>query len=91
MNIFALGFAISALVLIVNRKDGPFGIFNRARSYIGTPLTCSVCAAFWVWIALLPLFLVANWQGITDILNYGGALGVAYAALALAGALDLDR
>ncbi len=91
MNIFAVGFAISAIVLIINRKNGPFKLFYRLRRFVGTPLTCSVCAAFWVWIALLPLFLVTNWQGITDILNYGGALGVAYAALALAGALDLDR
>lgn len=91
MNIFAVGFAISEVVLIINRKNGPFRLFYRLRRVVGTPLTCSVCAAFWVWIALLPLFLVTSWQGITDIFNYGGALGVAYAALALAGALDLDR
>ena len=91
MNIFALGFAISALVLIVNRKDGPFGIFNRARSYIGTPLTCSVCAAFWMWLILSPVFLFSRWGDIVNIIEYDGALGVAYAALALAGALDLDR
>lgn len=91
MNIFASGFAISALVLIVNRKDGPFGIFNRTRSFVGTPLTCSVCAAFWAWLILSPAFLFPRWGGPADIVEYGGALGVAYAALALSGALDLDR
>lgn len=85
-----IGLAIGAFALIATRKDGPFGIIARVREAVGTPLQCSVCAAFWAWLALAPIALWGRFS-MLRLICYGGALGAAYIVLALAGALDLDR
>lgn len=91
MTTLLVGFAIGAFAIIATRKDGPWGIIARVRQAIGTPLQCSVCAAFWCWLALSPLFVLPDGVSVTEVVSFGGALGVAFAVLALAGALDLDR
>ena len=73
-----------------DEHHGPFGLIKDLREWVGTPLTCSVSAAFWLWLLGAPLLLWGRLTGAL-LLQYGGALGVAYAVLALAGALDLDR
>ena len=90
MEFLLWGFALAAWAIIMTRKDGPFGLIKDLREWVGTPLTCSVCAAFWLWLLGAPLLLWGRLTGAL-LLQYGGALGVAYAVLALAGALDLDR
>lgn len=91
MQTLMIGLAIGAFALIVTRKDGPRGIIAWVRSVAGTPLGCSVCAAFWAWLLLSPVALLPGPIRLVDILVYGGALGAALLMLALAGALDLDR
>lgn len=90
MDFLLFGFALAALTIILSRKDGPRGLLLRLREWIGTPLACSVCCAFWFW---LPGSVIMLWGNVTlqRVIECGGALGVAYAVLALAGALDLDR
>lgn len=90
MNTILTGLAIGAFAIIVTRKDGPFGVIAKARDWVGTPLRCSVCAAFWAWVILL-LTLLPGGVTALEVVYYGGALGTAFVVLALAGALDLDR
>ena len=90
MNTILVGLAIGALAIILTRKDGPFGVIAKIRDRAGTPMQCSVCAAFWAWGVLL-LTLLPSGVTVLEVIYYGGALGVAFVVLALAGALDLDR
>lgn len=90
MDILLTGLAIGAFSLLVTRKDGPRGIIASVRAVAGTPLQCSVCAAFWAWV-VLSITLIPGGVTVFEVINYGGALGAAFIVLALAGALDLDR
>ena len=90
MNTILVGLAIGALAIILTRKDGPFGVIMKIRNRVGTSMQCSVCAAFWAWVVLL-LTLLPSGVTVLEVIYYGGALGVAFVVLALAGALDLDR
>ena len=88
MNTVLIGFAIAAFVLLLNRKNGPFGVFEKLRAILGKPVSCSVCLAWWMWLFLSP-FMIGR-ISILNVVYYAGALGVAYLVLAIAGALDLD-
>ena len=102
-NVITTGFAAFALAVFLTGKDGPFKIFLRLRTMIGTPLQCFVCSAgFWcvlvlcaidfTLIALLGTHPIVNvfWAGWLIIKFSLSGAGVSLGLLALAGRLNLD-
>lgn len=102
-NALTTGFAAFALAVFISGKDGPFKIFLRLRTLVGTPLQCFVCSAgFWsvLFLCVIDFTLIAL-LGTHPVVNYlwsawliikfalSGA-GVSLGLLALAGRLNLD-
>lgn len=103
-NAVVTGFASFALSMFVSGKDGPFKIFLKLRTFVGTPLECFVCSAgFWMVSLVciidvltfglhssnpLMIYVTLAWGFVKMALS---ASGVALALLSLAGRLNLDN
>lgn len=97
-QMLSTGFASFALAVYFTGKDGPWNIFARLRSWVGTPLQCFVCAGG-VWFLMLlfigdTVFLFHTPHPFPTIWVtlkfYLSASGVCLFLLAIAGKLNLD-